>query len=228
MPIYVPTDKIVDERVLASFYRLMSERAEQQGFSSIAFPVVGDLSLSDVMSAIKDQTPSGMKFYKIAMNLANFGVARGEKFVGRDTVEAAVVDSYKNWLRDIATDRIAPKLHDAVLERVIVEHPVEGIYWQRADDLIRRRELLGLAEKEELRELENSLSPKDYTACREAVKAKLIGNELPKVEQKYIIPGTGRHFSYAFAEIESGSAKGMELYEKLVELHAKFKFRNAA
>jgi len=81
MPTYVPTAKIVDERVLASFYRLMSLEAERQGFSSDVFPVVGDLSLSDMIKEMRDQSHSGMRFYDMAMNLANFGVVMGESYV---------------------------------------------------------------------------------------------------------------------------------------------------
>ena len=76
MPTYVPTDKIVDERVLASFYRLMSSEAERQGIFADVFPIVGDLGLSDMITGMREQTHSGMRFYQMAMNLANFGVAR--------------------------------------------------------------------------------------------------------------------------------------------------------
>lgn len=229
MPIYIPSSKVIDERVISSFYQVMSREAERQHFSPAVFPVIGDLSLGDLMDEMRRGTDTGLYHYKNVIALGNGSLPKTQVYVDTDCVDARVIESWKQWLSDIGEHRTYKKIHRRTMDVLIDEQAHDADLWRRADTLSRKnREVLTNVEKEELRSLEARLDSSVYSSIRERIKPQLMSEEVRKVAQRYQIPGKGITFAEVFTEIENGSVKGKELYDRLVELHEGYEFRRAA
>ncbi|MBS3167503.1 hypothetical protein J4216_00055 [Candidatus Woesearchaeota archaeon] len=223
----LPTIDIVDERVLREFYFTMVREAERQGIHPSIFPVIGDLGLGELIDGLKDGTNMAMQYYQRIVIISGFSLPKNFEYV--DTaVDQRVVDSYKNWLKEIGEDRAYRKLHKLTMDELVKLHTQDADNWRRADDLTKRRYELSGNELRELKLLETRLDSDVYTSLRERVKTGLIESELEKVYGNYKIPVEGINFAEAFREIDCGSSIGTMIYGRLVSIHKGFKFKRAA
>lgn len=219
MAFFLPTNQIVDERVVEQFSRNISKRAEQQGVDPFVFPVIGDVSLGQILDELTSH--SSLQWYDFAINTTNFSLPLKTEIVPLESVDSRVIHSYRSWINDIAKYRVSKKIHSAVLEKIYFEDPERSSMWKLADTLSKHRHELTATELKTLNNVEHILDHNLYTFFHKQIKQTLLNQELLQVASQYIVPQTDSSFSEVFAgEISR------PLYEKLVSLHSAYSFSN--
>ncbi len=227
MGAFLPTNKVADERVLHSFYRTMAREAERQRFLPEVFPVIGDLTLGELMNELRGgEIPAGMqRHYERIIFFSGFSLPKDIVYLKEGAVDRRVIESYKDWLKSIGEERADIKLHRTTIRELERQQQENAEKWRRADELSRKfRPDLSGEEQAELQSLESTLDGNSYSQLRADIRLRLVADEIKKAEAKYKVPGTEISFAEALAEIELGSPRGFGLYKQLVFIHAGFEF----
>jgi hypothetical protein len=243
MPHYLPSSGFIDERVISNFYNVMAAEARKQRISEGVFPVVGDWTLSDYVAELRKGTSVGLTLYRMAVKYTNFcfveyseeGKSEPDKgigvvqYVSHDAIDRRVLHAWRDWMRDIATDMMERKIHEATIQKLAQEQPDNGYSWKRAYELTHKRseDTITDAEKRELKALEETLDGADYQRIRAAIKPVLLRELTADVARRTKVPDTNCTFEQAFAEIDKGSDQGLRLYRRLVQMHDGFRFKDA-
>ncbi|MBT7902879.1 hypothetical protein HN587_03375 [Candidatus Woesearchaeota archaeon] len=241
MPIYLPSSKFIDPRVIADFYTRAADNAREQRFSPDVFPVIGDLSLGEVMGELKRHTEKGMWHYQNILRFSNFKVIsyvetqginsddlKSITYVDRRQPDDCVVFAWQSWLREIATDFVQPKVHDQTIDDLVRQDPINGHNWARVNDLSKRRLDLSITETAELNSLEQELDSQKYSQTKAKVLAILTDDKYEQLINSILVPGTDVSFNYVFESIQIQYSDAPALYEKLVDLHDGFEFKDVA
>ncbi len=221
----LPTDKIIDERVVREFYKVMNREAQRQNFHPSIFPIIGDVSLGEMMDEMRAGTYQGLDYYRRAIHWTTFSIPK-EKIYIDNVINPQVAQSYQQWLADISEDRYYRRSTKQVVDELCRRETADAQSWKRAYQLTRQRERLNSAEMAELVKLESTLDGNKFTQLRDEMKPQILHEQMQRVHNEYIIPGTSASFAMAFAQIKQGS--GEHFYQRMIDIHAGFEYRKAA
>src|SRR3989339_1211506 len=116
MTIYIPTSKVVDERVVCFFEEKASQPAGRSYLSSSKFKLFGELCLGDVLTEIKKNTSLGLNYYRQIVYYTPYAfmkyVPTSELLTSPglslltvvDWGDSQLIESYQKWFADIARD----------------------------------------------------------------------------------------------------------------------------
>ena len=135
MTFNLPTFRIVDPRVVNQFYLEARRQARSQGFSDAGFTLGNsDLTLSDVISGLREKKYEALQYYEHVIAPAYSGIPSYNN-VPNDKIDNDVVSSYMSWVADIGEDYAFRKLHRMTVDRIVYEYPRQARKWRRADEL---------------------------------------------------------------------------------------------
>src|SRR3989339_1196687 len=130
MSIYIPTYQIADERVLTEFYKLMANEAKQQGFSSSSFPLIGDLTLGELMESLRSPENFPTNRYQQILKFTSYNVKPESQAVSPyPNINSTVLRSWQEWITNIGTYRAERKLHQQTLRTICEKYPDKANDW---------------------------------------------------------------------------------------------------